>query len=104
MKDFTRYLARTAIFLVILGLELLSAAQFIPHFSDKEIHDFMLISMGMAFIPLFLVLIIAAVVFGLFAFVAGFIATAATRRKVSIGQAWQRKGGQTGKPDGPWAG
>lgn len=52
-----------AIFMIVLGAELSAAMVFVPSMdvADMSFHDFMLVSMGYAFIPLLVVLVVAAI-------------------------------------------
>lgn len=92
MKESTRYLARTAVSLVIFCPLVLLISQLLPQPSSQEFHDFMLVSMGMAFVPFFLVLICIAAALGVLAFVSvGIAMILVPKRKVTVLEAWQRK-------------
>ena len=92
MKEATRYLARAVVSLVIFCPLVLWISQLLPQPSNQEFHDFMLVSMGMAFVPFFLVLICIAAALGILAFVSvGIAMILVPKRKVTVLEAWQRK-------------
>ncbi|WP_146165868.1 hypothetical protein [Stenotrophomonas panacihumi] len=92
MKEVTRYLARAAVSLVIFCPLVLWISQLLPKPPNKEFHDFMIVSMGMAFVPFFLALICIAAVLGVLAFVSvGIAMILVPKRKVTVLEAWQRK-------------
>lgn len=92
MKNPYRYLVATAVFLLVLATEIFLAIQLMPAVSNKEFHDFMLLSMGFAFVPFLLVLLVAAAMLGIFILIAyGFAAASMLRPKVTIGEIAARK-------------
>jgi hypothetical protein len=66
--------AAVAVFVVVMCGESMLAWQFLPAIDARAFHDFMLISMGLAFLPLVLALVAGAVVVALFALVAWLVA------------------------------
>ena len=92
MKNIHHYLVATAVFFIVLAGEIFLAALFIPQVSNKEFHDFMLVSMGLAFIPFFVGLLVAVAILGVLVLIAGCCAALfIPRRKVTIGEIAARK-------------
>jgi hypothetical protein len=92
MSSFRRWCLAVLIFLVVLTAEIAIAIQFLPDVSNKQFDDFMLLSMGLAFFPFFVLLIAAAAVVCIFIAIAAAVASSVLpRRKVTIGEIAARK-------------
>jgi hypothetical protein len=52
--------AAIAIFMTVLATELYAVMMFLPDIPGQDFDDFMLVSMGLAFIPLLLAFVVAA--------------------------------------------
>lgn len=75
-KEFFHHPIAATAFLVTLGAELLLVAQIVPDISNQHFHDFMLISMGLGFIPVVVFGMLAIAAFGLLVAIANGVALA----------------------------
>lgn len=93
-----RLVIATVVFLVVLSLELLLIAKIWPDIPYEQVNNFLLISMGLAFIPLILVAGLALAVLGILIFVAFGIASLFVPKKpVTLGEIAARKAAQENK-------
>lgn len=92
MKLFERFFAAFVVFFAVLATEVLLTLHFLPHYSNKQIHDFMLISMGLAFTPLFALAIAAIALLSLFVAIALTVSCLfVPKKKTTIGDIAARK-------------
>ncbi|MGR4896708.1 hypothetical protein ACIPR8_15700 [Stenotrophomonas sp. LARHCG68] len=92
MKLSGRSFVAVVVFFAVLAAEVLLTLHFLPDYSNKQIHDFMLISMGLAFIPLFALAIAAMALLGLFVAIALTVSYLfVPKKKTTIGEIAARK-------------